>query len=248
LANSDGWQQVDCNQVLYADFRVDYACENSIVYFENLSSGNIQSIEWDFGDETSSSDDNPQHSFESSGPFTINLSISDGEFEDQLSMEISLSENTLPDNNTIIENSSGLVSLKSGVSYQWFRNDNFIEGATQRTYNHNQLDGIYQVAIFDEECNILSEPFEVLTVLDVVDKGQGILYPNPAAQNLTINSNANENIQSVYVISLAGKRIPINWSQLNGELKLDISKLDQGLYIIQLRSNSKIKQYKFSKI
>ncbi len=57
------------------DFQVDEITD--IVQFENLSSGDFTSWNWDFGDGNSSSDLDPQHSYGQVGFFTITLSIQD---------------------------------------------------------------------------------------------------------------------------------------------------------------------------
>ena len=45
---------------------------NDMVTFNNLSS-NFESVLWDFGDGITSTDENPQHTYNSSGTFNIEL-------------------------------------------------------------------------------------------------------------------------------------------------------------------------------
>jgi len=45
------------------------------VNFTNESSGNIIGYVWEFGDETTSSDENPQHTYQEPGKYTVSLTI-----------------------------------------------------------------------------------------------------------------------------------------------------------------------------
>jgi PKD repeat protein len=47
-----------------------------VIQFQNLSSGNITSFEWNFGDGTTSRDVNPVHSFQSPGIYNVTLTVS----------------------------------------------------------------------------------------------------------------------------------------------------------------------------
>ena len=57
---------------------VDAACENESISFSNQSisgTGNIQSLTWDFGDNTSSNLANPTHAYSNSGIYTVTLNV-----------------------------------------------------------------------------------------------------------------------------------------------------------------------------
>ena len=51
------------------------------VQFTDLSSGDPVEWNWDFGDGGSSSEQNPTHTYDSSGVFAVSLTVSDGENE-----------------------------------------------------------------------------------------------------------------------------------------------------------------------
>ncbi len=62
---------------LNADFTAEplSGCSPLIVYFSDLSTGDITSWLWDFGDGTSSTDQNPNHDYTVSGDYMISLTI-----------------------------------------------------------------------------------------------------------------------------------------------------------------------------
>ena len=49
-----------------------------VVSFNNMSTGNYNAILWDFGDETSSTVENPQHKYAKAGEYTVELTIGGG--------------------------------------------------------------------------------------------------------------------------------------------------------------------------
>ena len=48
------------------------------VNFVDRSTGNVSSWSWDFGDGSTSSDQNPSHTYNDSGRYTVSLTVSDG--------------------------------------------------------------------------------------------------------------------------------------------------------------------------
>ncbi len=61
-----------------ASFSVDSKSSSAplIANFSNLSQGSITSVEWDFGDGTTSSDESPSHRYVISGTFDVQLTVS----------------------------------------------------------------------------------------------------------------------------------------------------------------------------
>ncbi|MFW9877823.1 MAG: PKD domain-containing protein, partial [Candidatus Thorarchaeota archaeon] len=61
--------------VVIADF--DFSINENTVDFINMSTGNIVSYEWDFGDNNTSEEENPSHTYSSTGIYTVILTITD---------------------------------------------------------------------------------------------------------------------------------------------------------------------------
>jgi PKD repeat protein len=68
---------IDIMKPIVADFEADLVDGFSplTVQFTDLSSGLIDSWYWDFGDDTGSSSQNPQHVFSSPGTYTVRLTV-----------------------------------------------------------------------------------------------------------------------------------------------------------------------------
>ena len=68
-------ENLDCN-LAFVSFDVDKktTCVDEVVQFTNLSSSNI-GLQWDFGDGTTSTDENPTHSYSDPGTYTVSLTI-----------------------------------------------------------------------------------------------------------------------------------------------------------------------------
>ncbi|MDI6791649.1 MAG: PKD domain-containing protein [bacterium] len=64
---------------LVTDFTVSdtTGCAPLPVDFNDLSTGDVLSWLWDFGDDTTSSDSNPSHTYTDSGTYTVSLTVSD---------------------------------------------------------------------------------------------------------------------------------------------------------------------------
>ncbi|NTV83421.1 MAG: T9SS type A sorting domain-containing protein [Bacteroidales bacterium] len=95
------------NNTVIQDFQVctsNPPCESVFVYypdppdspdsflFIDLSSGNISSWQWDFGDGTSSDEKNPYHSFPGPGSYTTCLTVSGNDCSDTYCQEIIISD------------------------------------------------------------------------------------------------------------------------------------------------------------
>lgn len=87
IASSTVLDSLSVWNIFNADF--DFIQSNEVVNFSNLSS-NYESILWDFGDGNTSFDENPQHTYTSSGTFTVELYAftNDGCLVDTITTEI----------------------------------------------------------------------------------------------------------------------------------------------------------------
>ncbi len=86
----------DISDPLMADFT--FSVQDFTVNFMNVSIGNIESFQWDFGDGTISSDNNPTHIYAEAGTYECSLVISNS-CEDDLITQTIIIESTPPINN-----------------------------------------------------------------------------------------------------------------------------------------------------
>jgi hypothetical protein len=185
VTNSANWLQQNCNDVLFPNFVFKYNCVNSIVEFEDLSEGAIEEWSWDFGDDNPDFEiaDQPdgRHLYQAAGTYSVSLTVSNASSSATYTTEILMRSNDVADNTILLSNQK-LASVKSGLSYQWYKNADLLEGASQRTYDYLGEEGSYVVVISSASCNKVSSPF----VISGLDENPEIetfvkVFPNPIA-------------------------------------------------------------------
>lgn len=63
-----------------------------------------------------------------------------------------------------------------------------------------------------------------------------VLYPNPAKDNLTVSSNNASNIEELQIFDLYGKLI-VSQKYSSNDVKLNISKLNNGIYLVKIKTD-----------
>lgn len=242
VSNASGWLQQNCEDVLFANFETSFNCAGAAVSFENLSEGSIDTYTWDFGSLGTSSLKNPIFVFPVAGTYLVTLRVANAAGFTEFEKAVVIGENTLLQP-LIVVNGSTLTSQQPGSSYQWYQNGVLIEGATNRSYEASN-DGIYQVAIFNEDCNRISEPVVISAIPDqeVELSRFGIFIgPNPFESNLRVTiSNEYRGQVNFRVFDMTGREyvkeeINKSYDDLEVELGLNGSK---GIFILQIETNN----------
>lgn len=242
ISNSTGWLSQNCNDVLFANFTSSYNCVGAAVDFENLSEGAISSYSWDFDGLGSSSLESPFFVFDSPGTYQVELTITSQSGSTSFVQEVTISESALLQPN-IVANGNTLTSQQPGESYQWYLNGEKINGATLRSYSATN-DGSYQVAIFSEGCNRISEPVVISAIPDQeadLSRFGVFVGPIPSDDQITITVN-NEYLGAVEfsILDLSGKVMNVfqvgkNTESLEVKMGLPITR---GLYILRIKTNN----------
>jgi hypothetical protein len=138
---------------------------------------------------------------------------------------------------TITQNFNTLTS-SSATGNQWYFNGNIIPGATGQTLNITQT-GNYTVVVTDSGCIATSSVFTVITIgLEDISTASVNIYPVPANQWLYINSGENQNISTIDIVDITGRKIyseAIDMEQMgNNILKISVSDFEAGIYLLTL--------------
>jgi len=237
ITNSNGWLQIDCDDILFPDFEIEGTCAGGYVFFNNLSSGNeIEGFRWDFGDGTGSSElESPSYVYRNSGTYTVVLTLITEGDNINFSKEITITDGTLID--IFLFNDNGvLTTTREGESYQWFLDDSPIEGATDKF--HRPLEnGVYRLAIFQDGCGNLSNSFVVSNIVTSLRKEYDTflkIFPNPTNGNIFF-SFPEQVINEIQFVSNSGE-VVANFSGLfENEHFVDVHWLKSGFYIVRLR-------------
>lgn len=242
ITNSDGWLSQNCEDVLFANFTVQYPCAGAAVTFDNLSEGAISNFSWDFGGLGQSELENPFFVFDTPGSYTVTLTISnnDGSTVFEQAVEIGSNDLTKP---SIVANGTTLTSQQPGTAYQWFLNGVAISGATSRSINA-ESDGSYQVAIFNDICNRVSDP---VVISSIPNQEQDLarfgifVGPIPSDDKVKVYiSNTYRGPLTLSLVDMAGREyrrtdVGKNTDELEIEMNLPAR---QGLYILKINTNN----------
>ncbi|SNS35459.1 Por secretion system C-terminal sorting domain-containing protein [Belliella buryatensis] len=251
IVNSNNWIQLRCEDVLFADFRVDYACLGGVTEFINLSEGEIDNYIWLINGEQVSSGQNLFFQFENTGLFEVDLIISSGEFETQIQKVVNVATSNLAKPNIVI-NGDLLTSQSPGERYQWYFNGSPIEGATSRSYQTTG-DGSYQVAIFGGNCNRISDPVIITAIVQQEpDLSRFGVFVGPNPTNGMINvAISNEYIGEIEidVLDVTGKLIRNQGIyKADQDLEIELQLIGpKGLYLLLIKTNNYILRKKIIK-
>ncbi|WP_297335187.1 S8 family serine peptidase [Algoriphagus sp.] len=242
IENSTGWLAQNCDDVLFANFSVSFACVGAAVTFENLSEGLAEEFSWNFADLGSSSSEHPIFVFDSPGNYLVSLEVSNetGSTVYEEEIEILPNELTKP---VIVANGTTLTSQQPGSSYQWYLNGELIQNATSRSLNASE-DGIYQVAIFNEFCNRISDPVVISALPDQeAELGRlGIFVgPVPSENNVSVSiTNDYQGPVQLVLMDMAGRTFrKIDASKISDNLEIELTlPSNQGIYLIQIVTNN----------
>jgi hypothetical protein len=244
ISNSTGWLNQNCQDVLFANFRSNFNCVGAAISFENLSEGSISSYLWDFGGKGTSTERNPIFVFDEGGAVNVKLTISNASGSTVFDQSIQVGENELA-KPTIVVNGNVLTSQQPGTSYQWYINSKLVEGGTSRSLEVTG-DGLYQVAIFNNTCNRISDPIVISAIPDqeVELSRFGIFVgPIPTLDKLNITiSNGYRGQMSLEILDMAGRSYLINeLTKTEEEIQLEMRiNGSAGLYILKIQTNNLI--------
>ncbi|MDK2772644.1 MAG: PKD domain-containing protein [Flavobacterium sp.] len=186
---------------VYAPLLNDYdpTTQQSFVSFINTST-NYDSVLWDFGDGTTSTDVNPSHTYTCPGNKQVSLTVTnefcDPDLIDTITIPLSItdSQNAFTTNVTISNGTLIADRNLSGTTYQWIDCDNgnsYISGETNQSFTPSQ-DGNYAVQLTTNGCvsvsDCISTNFLTSTNFEALQKDV-VIYPNPTNGVFEIKSS-----------------------------------------------------------
>jgi hypothetical protein len=139
-----------------------------------------------------------------------------------------------------------LEANASGATYQWLDCDNGyaeVSGATSQSFTPSS-DGNYAVEITQNNCTDTSSCYQVETTGIAANSAKGgfEVYPNPAADQLTIVQSENVQPQTFELQTLTGKRLKTG--PLSGTKRIDVSNLSPGVYLLEVQGADAVRTKK----
>ena len=216
------------------------------ISFLNTSSESATAYFWKFGDGEKSTEESPIHNYSDTGSYTVQLAITKGTEADFSTKEITvnITEKPLGSNGTRI--GSGIVDLSASVTdggtIYWYdvvsggtilaTGPNFTTPALEETTSY------YAENINSTDC--ASERVEVTATIsglgvETINSSERIkIYPNPT--NSIININIDRSIEDLglNIYNSNGLLVKTEHYFNANDLKLDLTELPQGIYVIKL--------------
>lgn len=143
-----------------------------------------------------------------------------------------------------ISQSDNVLSSNYDEGNQWYKDGDIIPGATEKTYTVIRS-GEYFVSVKVNDCEITSEPVILSITSSTSDLENELkVFPNPAKELLMVALPYDHaGIFELSIISMDGKSVLNISGQANAseEIRVDISKLTKGVFILQVTSNGTVK-------
>jgi PKD repeat protein len=245
-----------------ADFEADIVQGNYplTIHFSDASFGNVSSWLWTFGDESTSTEKNPTHTYATAGSFTVSLTVTgvggtDTEIKSDFitvtvpppvaAFTCDQTSGNMPFTVVFINNSSGDIS-----NWSW----DFGDGGTSDEQNPSHTytaEGTFTVTLIVTGAggaDTLTMPdYITITNITGIDaktaEGKLKIYPNPARLSCSVSFTIEKSGNIVLAIydnhsKLIGEIYRGYLNTRNYTFKVDVSDLPEGLYYISLITES----------
>lgn len=143
------------------------------------------------------------------------------------------------------------LNSNSADSYQWIDCGNGntpITGATAQTYTPSNS-GSFAVIITVNGCSDTSDCISVQTTgIDEQNKGKdGILYPNPAYNQVILNTEVLLHKPVIRIVNLLGQVVQEQKASSGNTFIVDVSKIIEAIYILEIQDSQNLVRIKFEK-
>lgn len=247
----DKFEVTENKKTVYSKFNVSplYGTAPLTVNLINNSVGTLNNIKWYMGDGTVYNHAVTNHTYNTSGNYSISLVVGDGINTDSVRFNtpINVSENTVTVTAKAVASvNEGKAPLQvfflnqsvNASNYIWDFGDN--QTSNDADPNHTyQTQGNYIVTLiaynqYSSDTFTLQQQINVTSAIALPQINAPIIYPNPATNILNIQNCP----QSISIINMQGKVIEI-FNNFNSKplVQLNIAHLLSGLYILKSSNN-----------
>jgi photosystem II stability/assembly factor-like uncharacterized protein len=211
-------------------------CENECVVLLPIVGVNLQSISWS---PAATLNDNTIFNPTAcpAGNLTYSATVTDNN-QCTASSSIDVNINAIPSTPVITFN-GGILTSSQAVSYQWYRDNNPIIGATSMDI-FPIGNGYYTVEVSNSNgCTAISD--SILVVVDALNKVSNnnpiTISPNPVFDALHVTLNTNEQLTQVSIFNAAGVKVFEQTVIKNNTLLIDVKNYSAGNYVVSVQTN-----------
>lgn len=222
-----------------ADFDFD---GDPTVTFTDLSTNTPTSWSWDFADGSTSTEQNPTHTFADNGLYNVCLTATNGGGSNTVCKNVGINFATVAPVADYTYSLVGLVAsftdLSSNAPTSWSWNfDDGTAASTEQNPTHTYATaGTYNVCLqasngggISTECKELQIGTAIQDISEFIS-----VFPNPANDFILINSNTNISDAVVELYNALGQKINSTVSNNNAQVKIDVSNLAAGNYTLKI--------------
>ena len=149
--------------------------------------------------------------------------------------------NVIKIDTSLTQNGATLIANDSGLVYQWVDCDNNytpVSGATNQSFTPSS-DGQYAVIITDSICSDTSSCYNVQNTGIRQKNSEGIrVYPNPAENEVTMETPTPDKIQEIMLTDIQGRLIRTK-KNIQSIMKFNLSQMQKGVYLIHIKGENK---------
>jgi PKD repeat protein len=227
-----------------------FGCGSAIVEFENTSSANATSFQWNFpsGNPANSSDANPSVTYSAAGTYTAQLIVENSVGSDTVEQTFNVQIFDFPVANFSYQAFSGGVIQFTNLSqnattYTWDFGDGYPQVPGFNIHHQYATSGVYTVTLIaTSPCgvSILQQTIEVVVSGVATGEPQGLgivrLFPNPASDWLTVDcSHATAQPVEIQIFDAGGKLVFEQNENLERVEKIEFGEIASGIYQIAVR-------------
>jgi hypothetical protein len=224
------------------------------IFFDENSQNNPTSWSWDFGDGNSSTMQDPTHTYNFADDYNVCLIASNQYGSDTTCNMVSIN-NQLPiplfdydvqANNIVSFDNQTAAGNPPQTFYTWyFGTGNDSSNAVNPSHVYPKPGGIFEVCLKASNaigtaplyCVDLELENLVVGMNEALLEGYALM-PNPASDQVQIQIPTDRTLQSVRIFSVDGKLIATQMDRLEGNLHLDLSALQSGIYFLELEEST----------
>lgn len=227
----------------------------SVVTFSDLSTGAVDSWLWDFGDLTTSTQQNPTHSYASSGTYNVCLIVSNNCGSSDTSCQVMsfCNPNYAGFLYSSVEDSITVTDVSVGDIITWLYDfgDGNYANAQNPPPHHYATGGIYTVCLITTDICGISDTTciqDTILITQLNETGSVInaMYPNPVSNELTIVLNQG-GAQSIEIFNAVGEIVLFDQNLTGPVIHVDVKDLASGMYTVRVTTENGITVQPFLK-
>jgi PKD repeat protein len=230
-----------------SNYNTVITCAGLSTVFTAASTGTYQTVSWDFGDGSFSSNfPTTSHVYTLAGTYNTSLSLtSSGSCSDSTLQTIIIKDIS----SSVRKTPTRLSTWDTTASYQWLDCDAayaILPGDTN-WYFVPVAHGRYAVEVKKYGCVDTSSCLSFVVLgIDEITENEFTLFPNPVDGELTIFIKYNFSKASIKIFDAQG-RLVLVLNTNRKEIKLDVSSLKKGVYFVELNQENHKRTRKFIK-